>query len=231
MKEGNGDGAGALLHHTQGDALGVTALSPHEVAADSSALSETIVTESKYFYFSGVVKEEKYKDAVLGLIVTLPIEGQIQNVQFDFHIVADDPVKVDREMVTELDIPEDSVLEISETLSAMSRAAQIRQGRLRMHQQQGQQCIQQAMFNANFRQVSEQSQMQQQGNQLQQQGMTIQQLLPHLGDDSFPDCVLPPQHQHQQQQHVMPLFMIPTKYNGPLDLHRFSDVSKQGLLT
>ena len=57
-------------------------------------------------------------------------------------------------MVTELDITEDAVLDISETLSGMSRATQIQQGRLQMQQQQGQQGLQQAMFNVNFIQVS-----------------------------------------------------------------------------
>ena len=55
----------------------------------------------------------------MGLIVTLPVEGQTHNVKFDFHIVDDDPVQVDREMVTELDITEDAVLDISETISGM----------------------------------------------------------------------------------------------------------------
>ena len=85
----------------------MTYLSQHEVAADSSALSATMVPASKYLSISGVVKEETYEDEILGMIVTLPVEGQIQNVKFDFHIVADDPVQVAREMVTELDIPED----------------------------------------------------------------------------------------------------------------------------
>ena len=110
MKEGNGDGAGEVLHRVQGHDLGVTALSQHEVAADSSALSETMVPASKYLSFAGVVKEETYKYDILGIIFTLPVEGQIQNVQFDFHIVDDDPVQVAREMVTDLDIPEDAVL-------------------------------------------------------------------------------------------------------------------------
>ena len=95
----------------------------------------------------------------MGIIVTLPVEGQIQNLQLDFHIVADDPVQVAREMVTELDIPDDTVLDISENLSGMARATWIQQGRLQMKQQQGQQVLQQAILNANFRQVSEQSQM------------------------------------------------------------------------
>ena len=60
-------------------------------------------------------------------------------------------------MVTELDIPEDSVLEISETISGMAQAARMQQRCLLMQQQQGQQGLQQAMFNTNFIQVSEQS--------------------------------------------------------------------------
>ena len=70
----------------------MTALSQHEVAADISSLSETIVPVSKYLFFAGVVKEETYEDEALGLIVTLPVEGQVQNVQFYYHIVADYPV-------------------------------------------------------------------------------------------------------------------------------------------
>ena len=90
----------------------------------------------------------------MGIIVTRPVEGQIQNLQLYFHIVADDNFQVAREMVTWLEIPEDAVLDISETLSGMAQATWIQQGRLRMQQQQGQQGLQQAMFNSNYRQVS-----------------------------------------------------------------------------
>ena len=83
-----------------------------------------------------------------------------------------------------------------------------------MQHQQVQQGLQQAMSNANFRQVSEQSQMQEQENQQQQQGIIPQQKIPHMGAGSFPEGVLPPQHPQQQQKHVMPPFMRPTKYNG-----------------
>ena len=76
MKEGNSDGSGGLLQHALGDSLGVTALSQHEVADDSSALSTTIVPASKYLYFYGVVEEETYKDNILGLIVPLPVRGR-----------------------------------------------------------------------------------------------------------------------------------------------------------
>ena len=47
VKEGNGDGEGAVLHLVQGHDLGVIDLSQHEVASDSSALSETMVLASK----------------------------------------------------------------------------------------------------------------------------------------------------------------------------------------
>ena len=79
-----------------------------------------MVLASKNLSFACVVEEETYEDDILGIIVTLPVEGQIQNLQLDFHIVADDPVQVAREMVTELDIPEDTVLEISENISSMA---------------------------------------------------------------------------------------------------------------
>ena len=51
----------------------------------------------------------------MGIIFTLPVDGQTQNVQFQFHVFADDPIQLAREMVTELNIPEDAVLDISET--------------------------------------------------------------------------------------------------------------------
>ena len=73
MKEGNGEGAGAVLHRLQGDAIWLTYLSQHEVAADSSALSATMVPASKYISFDGVVKEETYEDDILGIIFTLPV--------------------------------------------------------------------------------------------------------------------------------------------------------------
>ena len=75
LKEGNGDGAGVVLHRAQSDALGVTSLSQQEVSVDSSALSATIVPASKYLSFAGVVEEETYEEDILGLIVTLPVEG------------------------------------------------------------------------------------------------------------------------------------------------------------
>ena len=123
------------------------------------------------------------------------------------------------------------MLEISETISGMARAARIQQGRLRMQQQQGQKGLQQEMFNTNFGQVSEKSQIQQQGNQQQQQGIIMQQQLPQMGAGSFPEEVLPPQHQQQKKQHVMPMFDGNLQnIMGALDLQIFENVSKKGLL-
>jgi WNK lysine deficient protein kinase len=67
-----------------------------------------------------------YADDILKLVVTLPVEGQTRNVQFDFHLVGDDPVQVAKEMVLELGIPQGAVLEISETISALACAARMR---------------------------------------------------------------------------------------------------------
>ena len=47
MKEGNGDGEGSVLNLVNGGAIWVTDLSQHEVAADSSAMSATMVPASK----------------------------------------------------------------------------------------------------------------------------------------------------------------------------------------
>ena len=66
MKEVNGDRSVAVLHHVHVDALGVTTLSQHEVAAGSSDLSETMVPASKYVSFVGVVEEETYEDGHFG---------------------------------------------------------------------------------------------------------------------------------------------------------------------
>ena len=61
MKEGNGDESGAVLHHVKGDALWVTDLSQHEVAAYSSALSATMVPESSTFTLLVYLKKRHKK--------------------------------------------------------------------------------------------------------------------------------------------------------------------------
>ena len=76
-----------------------------------------------------------YQDELLKLIITLPVQGQTQNVQFPFHLVEDDPVEVAKEMVADLGIPEEAVLEIGGTISALARQARTKQGHYRRQQQ------------------------------------------------------------------------------------------------
>eukprot|EP00980_Cylindrotheca_fusiformis_P016695 scaffold5024_cov136-Cylindrotheca_fusiformis.AAC.24 len=76
-----------------------------------------------------------YHDDILKLVVTLPVDGQTQNVQFDFHLVEDDPIQVAKEMVAELGIPQGAVLEISETISGLARAARVNQDKYFARQQ------------------------------------------------------------------------------------------------
>eukprot|EP00977_Amphora_coffeiformis_P011115 scaffold2657_cov89-Amphora_coffeaeformis.AAC.9 len=85
-----------------------------------------------YLVAAAVIEDEAphvrpYADDILKLVVTLPVEGQTQNVQFDFHLVRDDPVQVAKEMVQELRIPQGAVLEISETVSALACSARMKQ--------------------------------------------------------------------------------------------------------
>jgi len=72
---------------------------------------------------NGYQQQQPYHDDILKLVITLPVEGQTQNVQFDFDLVEDDPIQVAKEMVDELGIPEEAVLEISETVSGLARVA------------------------------------------------------------------------------------------------------------
>lgn len=85
--------------------------------------------DTNYLVAAAVIAEndqsnsQPYPDDILQLVITLPVEGQTQNVQFNFHLVEDDPIQVAKEMVAELGIPEEAVLEISETVSGLARVA------------------------------------------------------------------------------------------------------------
>ena len=98
------------------------------------------VVQPHYLVAAAVIEEESplvrpYKDDILKLVIRLPVEGQTQNVQFDFHLIEDDPVQVAKEMVTELGIPQDAILEISETISGHARNARMRQEKYISRQQ------------------------------------------------------------------------------------------------
>ena len=107
----------------------------HTVLSEQQAAPTPVQSPASSFHFlvaAAVIEDEfsnsrPYEDDVLKLVVTLPVEGQTQNVQFDFHLVEDDPIQVAKEMVAELGIPQAAVLEISETISGLARAARIKQ--------------------------------------------------------------------------------------------------------
>jgi WNK lysine deficient protein kinase len=92
---------------------------------------EDQVAAFHYLVAAAVIENENpnvrpYADDILKLVVTLPLDGQT-HVQFDFHLVEDDPVQVAKEMVKELGIPQGAVLEISETISGLARTARMKQ--------------------------------------------------------------------------------------------------------
>lgn len=72
-----------------------------------------------------------FDDDQVKFSITLPVDGETQRVQFNFHLVEDDPVQVAREMITELHIPETAVLEISEIISGLARDARVKQEKYR----------------------------------------------------------------------------------------------------
>ena len=82
---------------------------------------------------SGVV----FPNDIMQLRITLTVDVEEQHVQFGFHLVEDDAVQVAKEMVTELNLPSDAILEISESISAMARDARIKQDHYKQMMQQG----------------------------------------------------------------------------------------------
>eukprot|EP00816_Leptocylindrus_hargravesii_P013132 CAMPEP_0196806616 /NCGR_PEP_ID=MMETSP1362-20130617/6515_1 /TAXON_ID=163516 /ORGANISM="Leptocylindrus danicus, Strain CCMP1856" /LENGTH=853 /DNA_ID=CAMNT_0042180167 /DNA_START=73 /DNA_END=2634 /DNA_ORIENTATION=+ len=88
-----------------------------KTSSDSSSSSQYVVAAE--------CMEEVVTDNVMKLIISIPIQNETQHVQFDFHLVKDDPIQVAREMVTELHIPQQAILEISETISGLARDARV----------------------------------------------------------------------------------------------------------
>jgi WNK lysine deficient protein kinase len=110
-----------------------TAAPAMQQTTTSSTADEQNQASAFHFLVAAAVLEDEfsntrpYGDEILKLVVTLPVEGQTQNVQFDFHLVEDDAIQVAKEMVAELGIPQAAVLEISETISGLARAARVKQ--------------------------------------------------------------------------------------------------------
>ena len=92
-------------------------------------------TSSQYIVAAECM-EEVVTDNLMKLIISIPIQNETQHVQFDFHLVEDDPVQVAREMVNELHIPQQAILEISETISGLARDARVNQERALQIQRQ-----------------------------------------------------------------------------------------------
>jgi WNK lysine deficient protein kinase len=155
---------------------------------------------SHYLVAVAVIEEESplvrpYKDDILKLIIRLPVEGQTQNVQFDFHLIEDDPVQVAKEMVTELGIPQEAILEISETISAHARNARMKQDK-HSNRQQWQQ--DQQMLTQNV-QAQPLQQQQQPGIAMPQQQHVIPQQ--QQNQQSMMSQNIQGQGMQQQQQH------------------------------
>jgi len=105
---------------------------PSTPAPVQLAQTQNLASPFHFLVAAAVLEDEfsntrPYGDDILKLVVTLPVEGQTQNVQFDFHLVEDDAIQVAKEMVAELGIPQAAVLEISETISGLARAARVKQ--------------------------------------------------------------------------------------------------------
>lgn len=77
--------------------------------------------------------EYPFADDKMTVSMTLSVEPNF--VQFDFDLIVDDPVQVAREMVTDLNITEDAVLQISEYISALARSARMQQKSSTRYQQ------------------------------------------------------------------------------------------------
>jgi len=96
----------------------------------------------RYLRMAVILDDDKtFPNDIMQLRLTVAVGSESQTVQFGFHLVQDDAVQVAREMVTELHLPNDAILEISETVSAMARQARMRQGQYKstgmLQQQQG----------------------------------------------------------------------------------------------
>ena len=225
---------------THSQASSVDRAEPQPEQAVKNGVPSTVKTDKKvnvggpvlqvtqpghYLVAAAVIEHEaaqSYPDEILKLVVTLPVEGQTQNVQFDFHLIEDDPVQVAKEMVAELGIPQGAILEISETISGLACAARMQRDKYKMQAQQNAQGQIQAQGHLTHSQRMLAQQLSggppdmQQGLAMQQQAMQQQamgqQANNFQGQNEYPTSsqgmhtqqpqhVQPPQHVQQQQQH------------------------------
>lgn len=128
-------------YHRKGEYITVSENEDKDPKLTSTAAEPIAQSQSPtYLVAAAVIGNENlsvrpYADDILKLVVTLPVEGQTQNVHFDFHLVEDDPVQVAKEMVRELHIPQEAMLEISETISGLACAARMKQDKYAVRMQ------------------------------------------------------------------------------------------------
>jgi hypothetical protein len=132
LQESNGSSQDAIPSSDANLATQSCIPSPHVDNQQNSTNNQEAQVPFQYLVNAAVLENENpnirpYIDDILKLVVTLPVDGQTQNVQFDFHLIEDDPVQVAKEMVKELGIPQGAVLEISETISGLARSARMKQ--------------------------------------------------------------------------------------------------------
>ncbi len=75
-----------------------------------------------------------YANDIMRLRMTIFVQNQEKQVEFDFHLINDDPVAVAHEMVTELHLPKEAVLELSEKISRVARYGRISQDQYKKQQ-------------------------------------------------------------------------------------------------
>ncbi|GMH78882.1 hypothetical protein TrST_g8170 [Triparma strigata] len=128
-------------------------------------------------------RDNKEEKDVLHLCLILPVEGKQKQVQFSFHLVEDDPLAVAKEMVTELNVSEDDVSEISITINRLALAARQKQSEQYENDTTGKSVVvveqqQQQAVAQQQQAVAQQQQQQQQKTVAKQQQQQQQKAVP-----------------------------------------------------
>lgn len=102
-----------------------------------------VYSNMNYLRMATVIEDNNsFMIDIMEIRITLLVGSEEQHVQFQFHLVQDDAVQVTKEMVAELNLPNDAILEVSETISALARVERVKQETIKaafMQQQQQQQ--------------------------------------------------------------------------------------------
>jgi len=105
--------------------------------SELSSLGGSFPGSQQYLTAADVAEDQNseppFAQDKMTVVMTQSVEPY--HVQFEFHLIEDDPVQVAREMVTELNMTEDAVLKLSENLSALARSARMKQQSSTLNQQ------------------------------------------------------------------------------------------------